>query len=77
MYSSSHKDKVHKLMQEFQFQSSDNCFNTYSSYTKPKSSAVDNFSNPVVLAVIAKLQKAEIGLCSFSEPRYLRSWKKK
>ena len=31
-------------------------------------SAIDSFSNPEVLAVIAKLQKAEIRLCPFSEP---------
>ena len=30
--------------------------------------AVDSFSNPGVLAVIAKLQIAEIRLCPFSEP---------
>ena len=31
-------------------------------------SAKDSFSNLEVLAVIAKLQKAEISLCPFSEP---------
>ena len=34
----------------------------------PLNSAVDSFSNPDVLAVIGKLQKAEIRLCPFSEP---------
>ena len=46
-------------------------------------SAVDSFSNPGVLLVIAKLRKAEIRLRPFSEPsmlwhpqhpRYLRRW---
>ena len=36
------------------------------------SSGVNSFSNPGVLAVIAKLQKAEIRLCPFSEPS--NSW---
>jgi hypothetical protein len=31
-------------------------------------STVDSFSNPEVLAVIAKLRKVEIRLCPFSEP---------
>ena len=33
-----------------------------------KFSALESFSNPEVLAVIVKLQKAEIRLCPFSEP---------
>ena len=40
----------------------------YTPEIKTPASAVDSFSNPEVLAVLAKLQKAEIRLCPFSEP---------